>query len=282
VIVIASLRIELAAIVIDNQPGPFAGTKVAIALEDSIGRLGVEDFEGHPVSVHSFLVRDAVDLGVGDPHNLETEKAGEVLAIACSLANPRILFSSSQPTQLSSSIELPPPPTKVEVIDTPTGKGVNIIETLAVSATLRTQVGTSITLNEARVLDVASRLLRFRIFELACRTLQEQNIIEAIKSYGEAMKSARSVAWIAFLYAALEKAVNMRSEWDGPDFDREAAQLVQMNKTEIEEVRRFENRNKHALRSGADLATLQAGEARLPQIAMNLKKAADLAILQRI
>ncbi len=65
-------------------------------------------------------------------------------------------------------------------------------------------------------------------------------------------------------------------------FDAKAHRLTKMRKQEIESLRKFNNRLKHALRNRSDVTAFQSGESRLGELVRNLKKAADLAILARI
>jgi hypothetical protein len=276
------IKVELAASLIDNPPGPSLATKVDVTLERSAGRLSLDRCEGNPLSVYRFTVQDAGGIGIGSVHNLTAEQASTVLAVACSLSNPRVLFWCSQPSQLVASVELAPVPPEVHVVDTPQGWAVDITATLRLSGSLQVLLGTQLTLSEARILDAASRLLKFRIFDHQKRTRKERNILASVDNYKEALRSAGGLPSFKALYIALEKAVNASKEQDGAAFDRAAAKLTGMNDKDIEELRKFYNRLKHVLRHDKDLAGLQAGQAKFPELVMNLKKAADLAILKRI
>lgn len=277
------LIVKLTAALIDNPATPSACTKVEITLENSTGRLSVEDCEGSPRSVHRFTVRDAIDLGCEGVHNLSVEQAAFVLATSCSLTNPRILFSPLQPHQLPASLKPGKVPSKkVEIVDTSTGKHVTITETLRLRDTLSMLLGTKLSLDEAQVLNVANSLLTARIFDTANRSLLELNVLESIKRYREALMSAEGLSCYKSLYNAFEKAVNADTDRKGKSFDTAASASTGLTGADIESLRRFNNRIKHVLCNKNDFSELKAGEAQLAQLALNLKRAADSAILSRI
>ncbi len=277
-----ALIVELTTALIDNPATPSDRTRVEIILENSTGHLSVENCEGSPRSVHRFTVRDATDLGCGSVHCLTAEQEGFILAISCSLMNPRILFSLLQPHQLPASLKLGKVPSKVEVVDTPTGKHVTITETIRSTTTVNTLLETKLNLDETQILDVVNRLLRTRIFETTYRSILELNVLEAIKSYREALMSAGGLPCYKSLYIAFEKAVNADKDREGKTFDAAASALTGLLETDIESLRFFNNRVKHALRDNKDVAQLKAGEAQFTQLARNLKKSTDNAILSRI
>lgn len=277
------LIVKLTAALIDNPATPSACTKVEITLENSTGRLSVEDCEGSPRSVHRFTVRDAIDLGCEGVHNLSVEQAAFVLATSCSLTNPRILFSPLQPHQLPASLKPGKVPSKVEIVDTPTGKHVTITRMLRPTGSLRSKLlGIKLRLDEAQVLNVANSLLTYRIFDKTNRSRLELNVLESIKRYGEAPKSAEGLSCYMSLYSAFEKAINADTNRTGESFDAAASASTGLTQADIERLRHFNNRVKHAFRNEEDLAKLKAGEAQLAQLTCNLKGAADGAILSRI
>lgn len=277
-----ALDVELTAALVDNPATPSQRTKVDVTLENPVGRLSVENHEGSPRSVHRFAVTDATDLGCGGAYNLTVEEARDVLAISCSLANPRILFSPSQPNQLAASLKFGQVPSKAEVVDTPTGKHRIIKETIRIPESVVRVDMTTLSVDEAEVLNVAKRLLAARIFDTANRSLLELNILESIKSYREALMSASGLTCFQSLYNAFEKAVNADRERKERVFDVAACALTGLTESEVKSLRLFNNRVKHALRNNRDVNALKTGEAQLRQLARNLKRAADKAILSRI
>jgi len=277
------LIIKLTAALVDNPATSAARTKVEITLENSTGRLSVKDFEGSPRSVHQFTVRDAIDLGCGGIHNLTEKQARFVLATSCSLMNPRILFSPLQPSQLPVSLKSGKVPSKkVEIVDTPIEKNVTITETLRPTGSLSKLLGIKLSLNEAQVLNVANSLLTARIFDTANRSLLELNVLESIKRYQEALMSAEGLSCYKSLYNAFEKAVNADTDRTGNSFDATASASTGLTRVDIKSLRHFNNRIKHMLRSNNDFSELKAGEVQLAQLTLNLKRAADGAILSRI
>ena len=277
------LIIKLTAALIDYPATPSVCTKVKITLKNSTGRLGVEDCEGSPRSVHQFTVRDAVDLGCKGVHNLTKEQAAIVLAISSSLMDPRIFFSPLQPQQFPVSLKPDKVPSKkVEIVDTPTGKHVAPQETVHMADSVSMLLTNKLNLDEAQVLNVANSLLTYRIFDKTNRSRLESNVLESIKLYGKAPGSAEGLTCYMSLYSAFEKAVNADIDPTGRSFDAVASALTGLTVEDIEKLRQFNNRVKHASRNEEEVVKLKAGEAQLGQLALNLKKAADSAILSRI
>jgi len=277
------LIVKLTAALVAYPITPSRCTKVEITLKNSTGRLSVEDCEGSPRSVHQFTVRDAIDLGREGVYNLTVEQAAFVLAISCSLMDPRIFFSPLQPQQLPVSLELGKiPSAKVEIVDTPTGKYIAPAETISIAVTERMLLGIKLSLDEAQVLNVANSLLTYRIFDKTNRSRLELNVLESIKRYGEALMSAEGLSCYMSLYSAFEKAINADTNRTGDIFDAAASALPELTCADIERLRLFNNRIKHTLRNGNDFSVLTAGEAQLAQLALNLKRATDNAILPRI
>lgn len=278
-----TLTVELTAALVDNPATPSARTKVEVSLSNSSGRLSVENCEGSPRSVHRFTVKDALDVGVGGVHDLTADQAGLILTISCSITNPRILFSPLQPNQLSISLKKSAEvPSKAQVVDTPTGKQVTMTATVHVISNVSTLLGTKLTLDEVEVLNVINRLLAFKVFDTTNRGVLELNVLESIKRYRQALMAADGLSCYQSLFNALEKAVNADNQKDGEAFDYKASTLTPLAQTDIKVIREFNNRVKHVLRKKGDFDTLKAGEAQLAQLARNLKKAADCAILSRI
>ncbi|HPC35620.1 MAG TPA: hypothetical protein P5268_08380 [Candidatus Marinimicrobia bacterium] len=277
-----TLTIELTAAIVRNPATPSGRTKVEITIENSVGHLSVENFEGSPRSVHRFTVRDAADLGCGGVQNLTAEQASFILAISCSLTNPRILFSPFQTNYLPASLKLGEVPSKFEDFDTPTSKHITITETMHIEDSFSTLYITKLSLDEAQVLNVANRLLTARIFDTTNRSLLELNVLESIKRYREALMSSNGLSFYKSLYNAFEKAVNADTDRKGKTFDATASALTGLTQADIQSLRLFNNRVKHPLRNKKDFAELRDGEAHLSQLAFNLKRVADSAILSRI
>ncbi|GAH73829.1 unnamed protein product, partial [marine sediment metagenome] len=154
------LIVELTAALVENPATPSTCTKVEITLENSTGRLSIGDCEGSPRSVHRFTVRDAIDLGCGGVHSLTKEQAAIILAISCSLSNPRILFSPLQPQQFTPSLKPGKTPSKkVESVDTPTKKQITTGGILNFTRSLNKLLETKLSLDEVQVLHTANSLL---------------------------------------------------------------------------------------------------------------------------
>jgi len=277
------LIVKLTAAFVDYPATPSARTKVEIMLENSTGRLSVKDCKGSPRSIHQFTVRDSIDLGCGDVHNLTKEQAAIILAISCSLSNPRFLFSPLQPNHLPVSLKPGKVPSKkVEIADTPTGKHIAPQETILTVVSESMLLTNKLNLNETLVIDVVNSLLIFRIFDETNRSDFKLNVLKSIKQYIEVPKSTERLSYYMSLYSAFEKAVNADTDRRGRSFDTAASTLTGLMEADIESLRRFNNRIKHASHNRNDFSELKAGEAQFAQLALNLKKATDSAILSRI
>ena len=111
----------------------------------------------------------------------------------------------------------------------------------------------------------------------------EKNIKEAINSYQLALISPNIYPRFEFLYYAFEKAVNA----DGKDrkkkiFDKQASELTMIKGNEIEDIREFNNRIKHAIRTADDILAIEKGINNFSSLATKLKSATDKAILYRL
>jgi hypothetical protein len=277
------LIVKLTAALVDNSATPSTRTKVEIILKNSTGRLNLKDCEGSPRSIHQFTVRDSIDLGCKGLHNLTKEQAAIVLAISCSLSNSRILFSPLQPNQLPVSLKPGKVPSKKnEITDTPTVKRITFTETIHLADSVSMLLINKLNLDETQVLNVANRLLTYNIFDKTNRSCLNLNVIESINRYIEAPKSTELLSCYMSLYSAFEKAVNADIDRTGRSFDIAASSLTGLMEADIERLRLFNNRIKHSLRNSNDISELKAGETQLAQLIINLKKAADSAILLRI
>ncbi len=281
-IVADKLVVLLTALLVDN-PTP-SSTKVEVVLQNSTGRLTVEAVDESLGSDYRFSVSDAKDLGWEGTDGQTLERAGFILAASCSLSDPRVLFSLMKSQQ--HTVRLEPEtdrPGHVDIVDTGGGKRVIIDEQLPPMVdNLAMCLGSKTTLDETQIFDIATRLLKVRLFDETGRGLEELNLLEAIKSYREALMATGPLSCYKALYNALEKAVNADKHREGDDFDIAASSVIKLDKKYICELRRFNNRVKHALRDKQDFRYLRTAEARLPQLSKSLKGGADAAILARI
>jgi len=287
-IMVDSLKVNLTAALVDNAVNALQATEVQLRLENTVGKLAVGDQGGMPRSVHCFTVRDARDVGHGNPHGLSAQDASLVLAIPCSFAQPRVLFSPMHASWSLASVQFgvtTSGDTLGTPVDMPTEGHVTRTASVSVphTATVTTRLTTSAALDEGRVFDIAQKLLATGRFDTTRTALRDRNIRAAIESYQDAMESAGKASCYTSLYSALEKVVNADgTNRIGAAFDAAASPLTSSTAASIEQLREFNNRIKHALRNPKDLADLQDGEERLGQLAFALKRATDEAILVRM
>jgi hypothetical protein len=254
-----TLIVDLTSIPVDNPSIFSACTKVDLVLESAGQALTVENLNGGPRSLHRFKVSDASDLGCGGEHALTAHQSSIILAIACSLANTRLLFSPLQPRQLLNSMGTSKPAEMVGVV-----------------------IGIGVNMNASEILTLVNRLLKLRIFDCGKRSALEQNIVGAIFAYRETLKSIDGLTCYSHLYDAFTKAVNADKGRGGETFESAASNMTGLNVSDIQKLKEFDDRVRQVLQSKGDFKSLEAGETRLGQKALVLKKAADSAILSRI
>lgn len=277
-----TIIVELTAAFVDNWTTLSNHTKVETTLENSSGRIVVEDCAGTPRSIHRLTIADANDVGCGNTYKLTTEQGGLILAICCSLSNTRIIFAPLQPHHLPTSLKRAAIPPQVKIVETTTGNEVSIKATVRMSGSLSTILSAKLALDEDKILNIAGRLLAYRPFDTANRNLPDSKVLESIKMYRHALLSTEALSCYKFLYISLEKAVNFDRDHTRSDFDKAASELIGLPQARIKELRQFDNRIKHALRSKTDIATLKEKESQLAPLVRDLKKATDDAILSKI
>lgn len=281
-----SLIIDLTGALVANPAAPNGGTSVGINLSNSTGKLRIDDRDGEPRSIHRVKVRNAADFGYGVPHHLTVEQASRVLALSFSMANASVLFSPLQPQQYMASIEFGEIPSQINIGPDPSETAANVnvfaVDIIRAVDSCSTLLRTRLELDEGTIMDVANRLLVFRIFNGKDRSLLDHNILASLRSYQEAFMCAGSLSCYEALYIAFEKAVNADSNRQDKIFDGEACSRTGLSDSEIVCIREFHNRTKHVSRHEQDQMDWESGEAQLGPLVTIAKKAADRAILSRI
>jgi hypothetical protein len=271
-----TLTIDLTAMLVDNPSIFSVCTKVDLVLEDVGQGLSVENLEGGSRSLHRFSATNANALGCGEEvHQLTAHQSSLVLAIACSLANPRVLFSPLQPHELLISLgSIKTPSTERSVTSA------NLTES-GIAEKIGVAIGIELAMDVTEILSLVDKLLMLRLFDRGKRTIVEHNILGAIFTYWEALKSTDGLTCYQFLYSAFEKAVNADKGRRGEAFEAIASNMTGLNVADIRKLKEFDNHVKQIMHSKGDFNLLEAGETRLAQKALVLKKAADSAILSR-
>ena len=269
-----TLSVPLIAAFVDNPIRPSLATEVKITLKSSVGRLSIKDTSGIAHSVHQFTAKNAADFGIGAFYNLTIEQAIWILALACYMMNPRILFSNSQPNLLKHLLKQEKIPLNVVTIDKPDGKiiKVNLASKITFKGELSKVFKTKLSLDESQILNVADKLLRFKIFDTTNKNYLELNIVEAVKRYIGASKSIDRLSCYESLYISFEKAVNADMDRRGKNFDEYASTLTGLMEVEIKKLCTFNNRIKHVIRCKKDLEDLKTGEKQFGLLALTLKK----------
>jgi hypothetical protein len=284
-----ALTVELFAADTINATGPFSVAAVEVIIANAGGGLEVENEAGRARTLHRFTVTDATHVGYGGRWALSRDDASSVLALACSLSNPRVLFSKSVPawaTEPQVRRGAPEPPTvSVETID---GSVIVRVPTLELRLELHQPtivVGVRVELDEGRVLDSARRLLGFRLFDRTGRSVRDGNVLDAIDAYVRAGECTERVSCFRELWTALEKAVNAdrgHRELRGTDLDAAAATMTSLTEDRARELREASNRLKHIAKDAKEAAGLSSVTDSLGPLTRDVKSAADDAVLKRL
>lgn len=281
----ASIEICLQAALFENPITYVKTSNVELNISDSSGKISVENIAKEPRSNHLFTIKDASDVGYGSRYNLSEEQCVFILSIACSLNQTNIFFQPVGFKYLPTKILENPedrPRLEDESTETSDGKFVKIAEYGTIKEGLGILIKQEMSLKETQILEIAEKLLRSRIFESNKPTLLESNISVAIKRYKGVLTSIEELSSYKSLYDAFEIVVNADNHTQGQAFDTKASVLTGMTEGEIKDLRNFNNRLKHVLTNQNHLITFMAGEKEFTALAINLKKAADKAILSRL
>lgn len=270
-----TLTIDLTAVLVDNPSISSVRTKVDLVLED-VGRgLTVQNLEGGPRSLHRFNGTNVNALGCNETYQLNAHQSSIILAIACSMANPRVLFSPLQPQELITSIR-----SKKQSSIENLGTNADLIGT-GIAQTTGVAICVELTMDVTEILNLVDKLLLLRPFDRGKRTIVEHNILGAIFTYWEALKSTNGLTCYEFLYSTFEKAINADKGRRGEAFEAIASNMTDLSVSDIRKLKEFDNHVKQVIHSKGDFNLLEASETGLAQKALALKKAADSAILSR-
>jgi hypothetical protein len=272
-----SAVIDLSALLVDNQARPRARTRVVVTIENSNGVLSVEDFQHEPRSLHRFTISNASLLGYTGKGDLSEEHI-TILALTCSLANPRVVFSPIHHQFLTSTLSNTADDEELaEVKDDDTA---HLVVRLTIRAGVDTLLTSQITIDEQQFLSIASDLVRLKLSEpMHTGANRRANVRQAVLSYREATMSDDPIARYKGFYAALEKAINSDRDRSGSVFDTQAAAETGLSARKISEMRAFYNRVKHPSFSSGQWRELTEGNKRMWEFQTMVKQAAD-AVLQ--
>lgn len=257
-------------------------TYVEISLENSSGKITVENERVGPRSEHTFTINDATSLGLKGNYNFTKEQATDIFLLSCSLLMPKYYLSLIQPVQLSSNVEYVPMPSEAQTNGNPSEK--RVISFIGVGEIrVSTCLSSKIKIDEKQLFQTVEKLLRYNIFNSQNRTIEEHNIIEAINTYHKAFTNTEFPSFYRTMYSALEKAANSDKDRDSNRFDAEVSNLTGMKQDKIEKIRLFNNRLKHRSRNiPKDVRDLEEGSKNIGLLLRDLKKATDSVILEKI
>lgn len=279
---IPKLKIRCTAGYVNNFVTPDCTTYVEISIENPSGSISVENKNVGPRSEHTFIIKDATPLGLKGDYHLTEEQATDIFLLSCSLLMQKYYLSRIQPVQMSSEVEYVSMPLEDSIHEKPSEDTIFCFAGQG-SVHVSCRLSSKIKIDEIQLLQTVERLLRYNIFDLQSRTPNENNVIEAIKSYQEAFTTTGYSSCYLTLYPALEKAVNSNKKRSGDKFDIAASNLTGIQQNEFERLRIFYNRLKHQLRDNStDLSVLREGQKDIQLLLRDLKEATDTAILARL
>lgn len=199
--------------------------------------------------------------------DLPPNSAQFIVCTACSLSNLRILFS----------------PIVYRILHSHTEEERSANQPPKCYPAIKVQVSrTSLNLEENKVIFITERLIYVLFDEIKEQHLKEMNIRESIYIYQSALLSVNKYQRFLFLFHSLEKAVNCEEDSSGIEFDKKASNLTRISEKEVKEIRQFCDRIKHVIRNANDMLTMENSIENYSKLVMNLKTAADSAILSRI
>lgn len=275
---IPKLTIRCTVGYINNFATSECKTSAEISFENPSGNVSVENIRVDPRSEHTFIINNATSLGLKGNYNLTKEQATKIFLLSCSLLMQRYYLSPIQAVQLSSEVEY-----VADIMHENVSEDQIPHCTIIVSAGGSCCLLNKIKIDETTVFQTAKKVLCYNIFNPQNRTLDENNVIEAIESYQEALTATEYSSCYKSLYPALEKAVNSDKTRVGDEFDIAASNLTGIKKDGIKELRIFYNRLKHRLKNNStDLKALNDGQAKIQSLLLDLKEATDTAILAKL
>ncbi len=237
-----------------------------------------------PRSEHQFIINNATILGLKYNHNSKKEinRAAEIFLISCSLHMGRYYLFSTKMSHHLNKVEYVTDTREEKVSDAQIPIK-EIFITMNLSAEVECCLLDKIKIDEKAVFETVKKLLSLNIFDSQNRSLKDSNLIQAIKSYQDALNAIDYLPCYKLLYPALEKAVNLDTNLSNDKFDIAASRLTGMSQNKIKEMREFNNRLKHSARKNTtDLKTQTDGETKKQSLLLDLKGATDKAILAKL
>lgn len=275
------MKVPLRTTIVGNL-NPSIKSNVIFNITNTSGKILVNN-SGKPDYINEFII-DLDDFGHrADKYNLSRNNAIYVFILSCSLAAENILFSMKKlPEDLkSTSLKDDVKKSNQEVIKGPVKIISRVVPMRFGKCKVQITAKNEIKLDEQEIIDYGKRLCNFGIFE--SKTLaKDENIKEAIEEYLVALETHDPHSCYNHLYRALEKAVNVKENLIGSNFDLEASNLTGINQSSIKELRICYNRMKHTQKNESEINKIKECISNLSGSLFILKMATDKAILKRI
>ncbi len=244
-----------------NPPSMQSSCDIDLRLVNAVGtfQLIKENVVGQ--TEYRVSVLNPPNLGVPSFEQGIINTASQDLILACSLVLQRTVLSVFKLEPNKPDVLLAPIPTEVTVKDIPTGKSIEIRETLRIRDEVHVAVGTKEDMDEPLVQRVASQLNRLQRFKLdASSGLLKANLTNALHEYEAAMASLDSLLLFKHFYNAHEIISNIDGrDRNGSDLDLQMATITGASQTDCKNWRDLYNRTKHIHRNLADVSTFVSG-----------------------
>jgi len=269
----------LVAKLVDNPVRENLTTRVGIRIINSSGYLSIEDIteDGAKQSVYKFVLTVTEEISL----LCDYKQPCELISVALSMSNPRILFSRILHCDyLEQTVNKPGKKPKDISFNTPGGKFIHLAETIRIKIKEKFNITSSpVEIDEKEFLKTLKGLIN--LVKITDKTLFERNIVEAVNNYIIASSGNNKEHFYEFLYIALEKAANADGkDRRGDKFDLNVSKLTGINLGEIKNLRLFNRKVKHPFKDEREKDEYQSSLKKAKVLI--LKKAADTAIKYRI
>jgi len=240
-----------------NPPTMQSGCDISLTLINNVGVFQLTKQGVGSQTEYAIVVSNPTKLGVNNSEQMTINRVSQDLILACGLILRRSALSIFRSDASKPDVIMIPIPAKTIVKDTPTGKSIEIHETLTMRDEVYVTVGTKEELDECEVVKLVMQLNKIQRFNLdSGYSLRKANLINALHEYEAAMASFDRLMIFKHLYNVLEIVTNIDGiNREGSALDTQMALITGVPQSQCEECRSLYNRTKHIYRNTADVAT---------------------------
>ena len=242
--------------VIDLSPDQQPDFKLKVIKPDLLGLVGFED--GH---VNEFMRR---------------------VIMACNLTLTRAVFATSLVDSAHAGVDMGRLPQNAPKIEkTSDGTKITIKEVVRIRDSVSLTIGFNDELDETQALDTLQQIQTVFNYDNNS-TLKIHNLQKSLNTYLRGIASTDTFLVFRDLYASLELATNFdKPHRKDTDFDVEVKHIMNDQTVPIQDLRRLNNRIKHADENGQRV-DYETGTANISQHICTLRPMATTVILHRL